>query len=183
MPVRLTRLGFVLTLGLILVLSACNLPGAGTGGPTSVLPEALAQTAVAATMSAFQTAEALAPTATVAPQEPTATPTVAFTFTPFPTPQDPLVVKDALCWLGPGSVYEVSSSVKTGIRVELLGRGSVGAWWIIDNPRYHEPCWLQADVLQFDAGYDLTDLKVFTPPPTPTPVPTDTPTPTNTPHP
>ncbi len=177
----MTRMKFVLTLGLVLILSACNLPLAGMGEPP-VAPEVLAQTAVAATMSAIQAETAAAPTA-VPPQEPTATPTVAFTFTPFPTPQDPLVVKDALCWLGPGSVYEVSSSVKTGIRVKLLGRGSVGAWWIIDNPRYHEPCWLQADVLQFDAGYDLTDLKVFTPPPTPTPIPTDTPTPTNTPQP
>jgi hypothetical protein len=180
---RLTRLGFALTLGLILVLTACNMPGAGTAGSTPVSPELIAQTAVVETISAIQSQTALVPTATVAPQEPSATPTVAFTFTPFPTPQDPLVVKDALCWLGPGPVYEVSSSVKTGIRVQLLGRGSVGAWWIIDNPRYHEPCWLQADVLQFDAGYDLTNLKVFNPPPTPTPIPTDTPTPTNTPHP
>ena len=180
---RSTRLGFALTLSLVLILSACNLPSAGTGAESPVAPEALAQTAVAATMSAIQAETAAAPTATVPPQEPTATPTVAFTFTPFPTPQNPLVVKDALCWMGPGPVYEVVSSVKTGIRVELLGRGSVGAWWIIKNPRYNDPCWLQADVLQFDAGYDLTNLKVFTPPPTPTPVPTDTPTPTNTPHP
>lgn len=178
---RLTRLGLILTLSLILILSACNLPSAGTGAESPVAPEVLAQTVVAATLSAIQAETAAAPTATVPPQEPSATPTVAFTFTPFPTPQDPLVLKDALCWLGPGPVYEVSSSVKTGIRVKLLGRGSVGAWWIIDNPRYHEPCWLQADVLQFDAGYDLTNLKVFNPPPTPTPIPTDTPTVTPTP--
>ena len=182
---RSTRLGFVLTLSLVLILLACNLPAAGTAGPTPVSPEALAQTAVAATMAVIQAETAAAPTATVSPQgqEPTATPTVAFTFTPFPTPQNPLVVKDALCWLGPGPVYEVVSSVKTGTRVELLGRGSVGAWWIIKNPRYNDPCWLQADALQFDAGYDLTNLKVFNPPPTPTPIPTDTPVPTNTPHP
>ena len=120
---RSIRLGFALTLGLI--LSACNLPSAGTTGPTPVAPEALAQTAVAATLSAIQAETAAIPTGTVPPQEPTATPTVAFTFTPFPTPQNPLVVKDALCWMGPGPVYEVVSSVKTGIRVELqIGRAS-----------------------------------------------------------
>ena len=151
---------------LVALLLACNLP--------SNLPATEAPTAAP---------EVVDPSVPQAVELPTATPTATDTPAPTATPQNPLVVKDALCWMGPGPVYEVVSSVKTGIRVELLGRGSVGAWWIIKNPRYNDPCWLQADVLQFDAGYDLTDLKVFTPPPTPTPIPTDTPVPTNTPHP
>jgi hypothetical protein len=99
------------------------------------------------------------------------------------TPQDPLVVKDALCWEGPGALYEVVSAVRTGTRVELLGRGSIGSWWIIDNPIYHDPCWVQGDVLEFDSGYNLSGLPIYNPPPTPTFTPTPKPTETMTPTP
>jgi hypothetical protein len=172
---RLTRFGFCLILAI--TLAACNMPSSTT--PTPALDAAA--TMVAATISAIQTSTALAPTASVpvVTDTPTlAAPTGTATFTPFPTPQNPLVVKDALCWMGPGPAYEVVSSVKKDTRVELLGRGSTGAWWIISNPIYHDPCWLAADVLQLDAGFNLTNLKVFTPPPTPTATATSTATPT-----
>ena len=173
---RLLRFGFGLTLALM--LAACNLPLSDIT-PT---PDT-AGTAVAATLSAILTANASAPTLESGTVTPTASPTE--TALPLATPQNPLVVKDALCWQGPGPVYEVTSAVKAGTRVELLGRGSVGTWWIIRNPIYHDPCWVQADVLQIEAGYNLSGLKVFNPPPTPTftptPAPTKTPTVTPTP--
>jgi hypothetical protein len=174
---RLTRFGFCLILAI--TLAACNMPSSTT--PTPALDAAA--TMVAATISAIQTSTALAPTASMpattdTPTLTLTTPAETATFTPFPTPQNPLVVKDALCWMGPGPAYEVVSSVKKDTRVELLGRGSTGAWWIISNPIYHDPCWLAADVLQLDAGFNLTNLKVFTPPPTPTATATSTATPT-----
>jgi hypothetical protein len=91
----------------------------------------------------------------------------------------PLVIKSSLCWEGPGPVYLVVSAVKNGERVELLGRGSPSGWWVIDNPIYHDPCWVTQDVLQIDPSFDSANLKIFYPPPTPTPThpPTATPTP------
>jgi uncharacterized protein YgiM (DUF1202 family) len=161
-------------LSLALILAACNMPTAqATPAPD------VAATYVVATLSAIETANASAPVLVPATVTQTSTPTG--TALPPATPQNPLVVKDALCWQGPGAVYEVTSSVKTGTRVELLGRGSVGAWWIIRNPIYHDPCWVQTDVLQIEAGYNLSGLQVFNPPPTPTPIPTHTPTVTPTP--
>lgn len=165
-------------LSLALMLAACNIPTSeATSAPN------VAATYVAATLSAIETANASLPTLEAATVTPTALPTD--TALPLATPQNPLVVKDALCWQGPGAVYEVTSSVKAGTRVELLGRGSVGTWWIIRNPIYHDPCWVQTDVLQIEAGYNLSGLKVFNPPPTPTftptPAPTKTPTVTPTP--
>lgn len=179
---RLIRFGFALAL--FVGLSACNLPAAATDEAQEppLSPELIAQTSVAATLSAIGTASALAPIPPVpatATETPSPLPSTE-TGTPSPTaiPQNPLVMKDALCWEGPGPAYEVVSSVKKDARVQLLGRGSIGAWWIIDNPIYHDPCWLQADVLQLDVGYDLTNLKVFNPPPTPTATATHTRTPT-----
>jgi len=171
------------TLVLMLAVVACGVPAVVQPTPD----QAERETSVAGTVNALLTAAAVAsPT----PPEVIATftealpvpATATLTNTPLPsaTPDHPLVVKDALCWEGPGTQYEVVSAVKTGTRVELLGRGSIGAWWIIDNPIYHDPCWVNADVLQFDNGYNLSGLAVFTPRPTPTPTPTSTRTPTPT---
>ena len=168
---------------LALALAACALPGA-----PGATPPGERETAVAGTVSAMLTQVAVPATAASATEAiPTETETIPATSTatliPASTSQNPLVVKDALCWEGPGAQYLVVSAVKNGQRVELLGRGSIGAWWIIDNPIYHDPCWVNADVLQFDTGYNLSGLKVFTPAPTPTPTASNTPTPTKTPAP
>jgi hypothetical protein len=168
-PIKIGRLftpGFIFLLAVL----ACNLP-AGIVTP-DVQATSAAQTATAAAGASIPATE-------------TSTPLAIATNTSLPsatsTPQNPLVIKDALCWEGPGPAYLVVSAVKNGERVALLGRGSISGWWVIENPIYHDPCWLQEDVLQIDPGYDLSDLKIINPPPTPTPKPTDTPSPTNTP--
>jgi len=168
---------FLLAIPILLILFACNLPTLATPNAADAQ-----STAVALTVAALQTQVLLPATAAVT-APPIASATETATLAPVATPQNPLVVKDSLCWLGPGAQYEVVSAVKNGQRVELLGRGSIGAWWIIDNPIYHDPCWVAGDVLQFDDGYNLSGLKVFNPPPTPTNTPTKTPTPTATPTP
>jgi hypothetical protein len=150
---------------LILAILACNLPqgsdvpsGSGTSTPTVAV--LVADTATALPKSAF-------PSETV--------PAI-----PAPTPQDPRVARAALCWWGPGPVYDVISSLKENIRVKLVGRGSIPGWLLVENPIYHVPCWVQADYLQIEPGTDLSPLQIYTPPPTPTPTltPTKTPTPT-----
>lgn len=167
----------------ILALASCTLPGTPTPPPPGER-----ETSIAGTVSGMLTEAALAATPTLLvntlPPTTTSIPAAATnTFIPASTPQNPLVVKDALCWEGPGSQYLVVSAVKNGQRVELLGRGSIGAWWIIDNPIYHDPCWVNADVLQFDTGYNLSGIRIFTPAPTPTSTPSNTPTPSKTPNP
>jgi len=168
---RTSRLYLATTSAILLVFSACNLPGAPK--PNS---DFLA-TSVAATLSVMQTGVAILPTAQ--PSADTATPTVTASSLPTitPTPQNPLVTADALCWAGPGNVYEVVSAIKKGTRVELLGRGSLAGWWVVRNPIYHDPCWIQEGYLQFDPGYNLSGLQIFYPPPTPTLTPSATPTP------
>jgi hypothetical protein len=113
----------------------------------------------------------------------TALPTDTASAVPVPTPQDPLVVRAALCWWGPGPVYEVISSLKENDRVKLVGRGSIPGWLLVENPIYHVPCWVEETYLKIDLGTDLSTLQIFTPPPTPTPSPVPTKTPTFTPTP
>jgi hypothetical protein len=85
-----------------------------------------------------------------------------------------------LCWAGPGAIYEVVSAVKKDTRLVLLGRSTDGAYWVVVNPIYRDPCWVNNGDLMLDPGIQITGLKVFTPPPTYTPLPptsTHTPTP------
>lgn len=172
-----TRIAVLLSL-VAVVAGGCNFP------PATPRPADQQATAVALTLASLGTQVVLptqappttmleTPTQSFAPSE-TSTPTAVG------TTQNPTVILDALCWEGPGPVYEVVSAVRKGTEVTLLGRGSVGAWWVIDNPIYHDPCWVEADVLKFPAGFNLSGLPVFNPPPTPTltptPIPSVTPT-------
>lgn len=91
-----------------------------------------------------------------------------------PTPQNPLVTSTAYCWSGPAGTalkYELVSSIQAGTRVQLLGKGIVDGWWVVRNPRYNDPCWIQQQDVQIDPAYDLSTLKTYPIPPTPTATP------------
>jgi hypothetical protein len=165
------------SLFLIVIVFACNLPGAEEATPDTVA------TWVAATLTAIVSpTSAAAPTPTPVEE---ATPTLlqfpSGTALPTATPQNPLVLETILCWTGPGAQFDVVSALKKGERVVLIGRATISGWWIVDNPIYHDPCWAQAAYLQIEPGYNTLNLPFYTPPPTPTLTPTDTRTPTNTP--
>ncbi len=157
---RRSLLGIVPTL-LIVVQLACNLPS-GAATHTS--------TPTAASPAGTETA-----TATLVPVD-------IGSATPIPTPQNPLVLRATLCWIGPGPQYPTVSALKQNERVKLLGRGSISGWYIVENPIYHDPCWVQEAELQIEPGTDLASLRIFNPPPTSTPTkPPPTPTITATP--
>jgi hypothetical protein len=163
----------LLCLTLFVAGLACSIPGLGNA------PN-LPATSIVATLYSLQT-KAAAPRSLLvsvvppspAPLAPNATNTPAATQTPLP----PLVSQKALCWRGPGAAYPVVSSVKAGTVVVLLGVGSIPGWFIIENPIYHDRCWIEAKNLQIDPNLNLAGLKVFNPPPTPGPTPEPTSTP------
>ncbi len=151
----------------------CSLPVAATSSDT-------AGTMVAATIYVLQTNAAGTQTAFVQ-EVPTSAATPLPSASPIPgitpTPRNPLVKTLALCLTGPGSPYNVVSSIKPGTRVPLLGVGSVAGWLVVENPVYHDRCWIKASEVELDAGVNIAALQVFNPPPTPGPKITATPTP------
>lgn len=154
-----------------------------SGSACSVSPRRggsdMAASMVAATVFSLQTGAAAMQTDLAATLElPPAAPSPTATLTPEPTrtPQNPLVSQVALCWGGPGTAYVVISSVPSGARVEILGVGSLAGWYVIQNPIYHDRCWIEAKNLQIDPALDLSKLKIFNPPPTPGPKATAVPT-------
>jgi hypothetical protein len=165
------------SLFLIIIVFACNLPGAQEESPDTVA------SLVAATLTAFETPTPLPSSTPNTAVEATATPIQFPSGTPqsTATPLNPIVLETILCWQGPGDQFEVVSALKKGERVEVIGRTTIAGWWIVNNPIYHDPCWAQAEYLQFEPGFNTSALPVYTPPPTPTYTPTETRTPTSTP--
>jgi len=161
---------------LILALLACSISVNGVvPTPTPGLPSnteviSVESSATETPQVETQTETQPAPTESSTPVPITDTPALTST----PTPQNPLVTTTAYCWSGPADKtlkYELISSIQAGTRVQLLGKGIVDGWWIVRNPRYNDPCWIQQENVQIDPGYDLSTLKTFAVPWTPTPTP------------
>jgi hypothetical protein len=99
------------------------------------------------------------------------TPTPVENVSPTP-PAGPVMLTDALCWRGPGPLYEVVSSLAAGTQVQILGRGVEGDWWVIDNPRYPGVrCWTEGEDVEVAPDFSYPDT-LFDIPPLPTPTPT-----------
>ena len=112
----------------------------------------LSQTAAAASPT---------PTATLTPS-PTETPPAA-TATSEDAGRMPMTLTYAACWFGPGPSWALESNISKGKGVELLGIGNAPGWYIIRNPYFHQPCWIQAADLKIFEGTDLTQYPVMTP--------------------
>ncbi|MEW6093515.1 MAG: SH3 domain-containing protein [Chloroflexota bacterium] len=111
------------------------------------------------------------------PQQPAASNTPEFTFTPSNTPlptltytpQVPMVSVsvDTNCRTGPGQPYDIVGVLHVGETAEVVGQAPYGGSWIIKNPDGAGTCWLwdqYATVIGDTQGLPIYDI-----PPTPTP--------------
>jgi hypothetical protein len=151
--IRTTAKWTLLILGL-LALAGCSLP---TATPFALPTSTLAPQTDTPTLEPGTSAPAATDTPTLPPPTDTLVPTIA----------NPVVVRDTLCYLGPGKVYGVVSSLLQGTTVPLLGKSAQLDWWIVQNPRHNVPCWIAASDLQIDLSIDTSSLEVVTPPPYP----------------
>ncbi len=158
-----------------LVVLACNYPR------PAVPTQDMSGTAAADTLGALETGDALPQPAASGAFTPAPIGSGTIPAVTLPPSENPLVIQDALCWVGPGNQYEVVSAVRAGTTVQLLGRGTIPGWFIIRNPIYQDPCWVPTADLQVSPNVDLSGLPYFSPPPTPTLTPSKTPRPTSTP--
>jgi hypothetical protein len=164
-PVLGVTIGKVLTISLAVVVVA----GLALSAPNVIAPLLSPPSTPISTLISTSTP---APTATQVSVL-TSTPTEIFTLTvtplPVATPQNPLVLSDIVCWVGPGPNYEVAGALKKGTRVELTGRAK--GWWIVDHPRFHTDCWVMEQDLQIEPDIDTSSLPIISPPVFPTRTP------------
>lgn len=166
----------------VLMLSVTTLACVFPALPGSTMAQ---HTQLASTVFILQTRLSESQTAVPVPPTPTLYSTLTATSTPSPlpallTPQPTIVIHDSLCWLGPGPGYEVSSTILAGTQVTLLGRGIIIGWWVVENPIYHDPCWIEQYNVKVDPSVNLYVLRVYKVPSTPTTTITSTPRPSST---
>ena len=155
---HITIIGFAVTL----IGTACT-PQA-TSTPVDSIGTTAAQLAM---VMLTQTAGAYSPT----PLPPTETPTPSFTQTPVIAPSNtkppkrPGTTEFTGCWTGPGPTYKLISNIDPKKYVDVIGIGSVPGWYVIRNPYFHNPCWIEIAHLNVDPNMDFSVFPVMTPGP------------------
>jgi hypothetical protein len=151
-------------------------------GPTPTNPEFYVEFKLALVNAATRSG----PTSTFHPRDvphpSTSTPyyaTVSMDFRDLITPTftpDPLfdlivyVNRDALCWSGPGSAYDVVQALLAGQDVKLIGEDSQQEWYILESPIYPGVnCWTEQGAVT--APPDALVLPIIPVPPLPTRTP------------
>jgi hypothetical protein len=155
------------TICLALTLTACNLPQRSTPTPASRIDQSLVGTIAAMTLETMAT-QTPPPTSTL-------TPTVAVTATQTPTITPTYSVPMLLfngntnCRKGPGAEFEVVTVVRSGQKVEAVGRLEKTNYWLVKRPDKAETCWVSDDFAQATGSIHI--LPTVTAPPLPTPKP------------
>jgi len=158
-----------LTIMVMLVLQACNLPSSAVTEEPTVDP----LIAVGQTLTAI--AELNPPTdvpPTFTPL-PTFSPTAEFTATPnftaTPTFAYVTLSEGTNCRVGPGIVYALIDTFLIGQTIEVVGKHPFDNYWYVRSPNNPSVyCWLWGF---YATGANLNNVPVLTPPPSPTPAP------------
>jgi hypothetical protein len=152
------KITIMLSLLLVMALSACNLPG----GETTPTPD------IALTLTAqAQLLETPTPLDTATP-ELTSTPE----FTPTPTVPTVSVSVNTNCRTGPSTQYDLVGGVNVGQTAVLVGKSTSTGYWIINNLNGSGTCWLWGQYATVSGN--TAGLPEYPTPPTPTPSPTPT---------
>ena len=152
----------IISIAITIIGAACT-PQA-TPTPVDVIGTTAAELAM---VMLTQTAGAYSPT----PPPPTITLTPSFTETPTaePTrsepPKRPVVLEFTGCWTGPGEQYTLISNIDPKKYVDVIGIGSEPGWYVIRNPYFRNPCWIQIADLKIDPNMDFSVFPVMTPGP------------------
>jgi len=158
-----------LTLLLMLVLQACNLPSSAA----TVTPTIDPMLAVEMTLTAV--AELVTPTAvppTLTPT-PTLSPTPVFTVTPnftsTPTFAYVTLSEATNCRVGPGLAYDLVDTFLVGQTIEVIGKHPFDNYWYVRSPNNANVyCWMWGF---YATGANLNNVPILTPPPSPTSAP------------
>lgn len=153
-----------LSILLIIVLSACNLPSGGDNAGNSNSTEApindLALTVTAQALLLNQVTNT--PEFTATPQF-TATPE----FTATPSVPQVSVTTNTNCRTGPGVVYDLLGGLNIGQTAEVVGKSSSTGYWIIKLPGSNTICWLYPE--HATVSGNTANLPEYPVPATPTP--------------
>ena len=171
----------VLTLTLVLILAACNVPSsAPTNAPTEAAPAVEAATATALEVAApTETAippTPIPPTETFTPTLPPPTASSTSTPTEIPTVDSlkAVVTADTLsCRYGPGAEYLYFYGFRKDFKLTLIGRAHASNWVMVDGLEHK--CWVNQKFISVEGDpqtlrvtypgeYELPESPYYAPP-------------------
>jgi len=142
---------------------ACNLPA-------GVPPTPAAELQTSATPQVLVEVPVTGPTETPSPVATfTLTPTATITLTPTSAVPMVSVSENTNCRTGPGVVYDLVGALLVGEQAVVVGKYTVGNYWIINNSNGSGTCWLWGQYVTVTGN--TLGLPEYAPPPTPTPQP------------
>ncbi len=147
------EISFVIA-ALIVATLACNLPGANSATPETVIAPDI-PTATQMVIAAVENTATIAPTDTPIP--PTETPSI---------PAEITLTKNSNCRMGPSTFYHIVDQISAGKVFAVLGRDADSAWWQIVNATGRE-CWISAE--NADENTDFSSVEIKQPLPLPNP--------------
>ncbi len=165
------KLPLLLSILLIITLTACNLPGGQSTQTPGEINLALTVTAQAILLQPAAFTATPEFTATAGP-----TPTPGFTSTP--SVPEVSVTTNTNCRTGPGVQYDNIGALLIGQKGIVVGKNTPTGYWIINNPGKTGTCWLYPQYATVSGN--TANLQEYSIPPTPTPTATSTPTATPT---
>jgi hypothetical protein len=86
-----------------------------------------------------------------------------------PTPLMGTAIQNANCRAGPGSLYDVLTSVLRGVTMPIAGRNQESTWYAVQAPGLLAHCWVWGQSLEFDGDPSLAPILAAPPLPSPTP--------------
>ena len=144
---------------------ACNLPaGTPPAVPSGLEASATSQVLVEVPVTGATETPTIVPSPTF-----TMTPTATITLTPTSSVPMVNVSENTNCRTGPGVVYDLVGALMIGEQAVVVGKYTLGNYWIINNPNGSGTCWLWGQYATVTG--DTLGLPEYAPPPTPTPQP------------
>jgi hypothetical protein len=146
---------------------ACSLPA---GSPPAVAAEPETSVTSQVLVEVPVTGATETPTSVPSPTATfTVTPTATITLTPTSSVPMVSVSENTNCRTGPSVAYDLVGALLIGQQAVVVGKYTVGNYWIINNPNGSGTCWLWGQYATVTG--DTLGLPEYAPPPTPTPQP------------
>lgn len=79
-------------------------------------------------------------------------------------------IQNANCRSGPGSLYDVLTSVLQGVEMPIVGRNQESTWWAVQAPGLIAHCWVWGQSVEIEGDPGLAPILAAPPLPSATPV-------------
>jgi len=89
---------------------------------------------------------------------------------PTPAALTGTAIQNVNCRAGPGTLYDVLTSILRGIELPIVGRNQEGTWWAVQAPGLIAHCWVWGENVEVVGDVEAAPVLAAPPLPSPTPI-------------